>query len=111
MINDYVASLRTASLAPASVARAVVAVRSLHRFAARRGGDRSTIRLAPLQPPRPAKRLPKALSLDQVQSMLELPDATTRSGCATQRYWNCSTAPAPGSRRRWRWTSTTSPGC
>ncbi len=79
MINDYAASLRTASLAPASVARAVVAVRSLHRFALDEGVTLDDPARA-VQPPRPSKRLPKALSLDQVQSMLDVPDTDTALG-------------------------------
>jgi integrase/recombinase XerD len=79
MINDYAASLRTASLAPASVARAVVAVRSLHRFALAEGVTLDDPARA-VQPPRPSRRLPKALNLDQVQSMLDVPDPRTALG-------------------------------
>lgn len=66
-------------LAPASVARAVVAVRSLHRFAV----DEQICDVDPahaVQPPQPPRRLPKALSLDQVQAMLEVPDVETELG-------------------------------
>ncbi len=66
-------------LAPASIARAVVAVRSLHRFAA---DERITITdpAADVHPPRPPQRLPKALSIDQVQAMLDAPDTDTPLG-------------------------------
>ena len=91
MISEYAMRLREGTrdaagtgwaerpLGPASVARAVVAVRSLHRFGHAEG-------LTPLdpgaavQPPRPARRLPKALSLDQVQAMLEVPATDTELG-------------------------------
>jgi integrase/recombinase XerD len=59
-------------LASASVARAVVAVRSLHRFAQADGltaGDPAR----EVQPPRPPRRLPKALSLTQVEALLAAP--------------------------------------
>ena len=66
-------------LSPASVARAVVAVRSLHRFALAEGltaGDPAEA----VQPPQPPRRLPKALSLDQVQAMLDVPATDTELG-------------------------------
>jgi integrase/recombinase XerD len=56
------------------VARAVVVVRGLHRFAvAEQAGDNDPARA--VHPPRPPRRLPKALSLDQVQAMLDAPNA------------------------------------
>ncbi len=66
-------------LSPASVARAVVAVRSLHRFALAEGltaGNPTET----VQPPQPPRRLPKALSLDQVQAMLDVPATDTELG-------------------------------
>ena len=66
-------------LAQASIARAVVAVRSLHRFAVA-DGLTSTDPAADVRPPRPARRLPKALTLDQVQLMLDLPSTETAEG-------------------------------
>lgn len=90
LVSDYAASLtegvpdRTGGwvrppLARASVARAVVAVRSLHRFALSEGlssGDPAHA----VQPPSPALRLPKALTVDQVQTMLDAPDTDTVLG-------------------------------
>ena len=87
MISDYAMGLREGvrdpegagwtrrPLGPASVARAVVAVRSLHRFAQAEGlvDDDPA---ATVQPPRPPRRLPKALGLDQVQAMLDVPTDT-----------------------------------
>ena len=122
MIGGYAARLREGSptpdgdgwveppLANASVARAVVAVRSLHRFAAAEGltDDRSGAEHPATEA---ARRLPKALSLDQVQAMLEVPSADTASGCATPRCSSCSTAPARNLRGRRRSTWTTCIGC
>jgi integrase/recombinase XerD len=59
-------------LAPASVARTVVAVRTLHRFALEEGVTAEDPARA-VTPPRPPQRLPKALSQDQVQAMLDTP--------------------------------------
>ncbi len=68
-----------APLAPASVARAVVAVRSLHRFAVDEGASPSDP-AAEVRPPTPGRRLPKALRLDQVQALLAVPATDTPVG-------------------------------
>jgi integrase/recombinase XerD len=69
-VQEYVAHLRAAGRAPATVARALVAVRSLHRFLVDEGlagldptGDVGT-------PPVP-QGLPKALAEEEVTSLLE----------------------------------------
>jgi integrase/recombinase XerD len=91
MINEYALQLREGvrdptdsawsepPLAGASVARAVVAVRSLHRFALAEGVTTDDPAHA-VQPPRPPQRLPKALRLDQVQAMLDVPATDTPLG-------------------------------
>lgn len=66
-------------LAPASVARATVAVRSLHRFAVLEGLATEDPAAA-VKPPRQARRLPKALPLDRVQALLAAPDTTEPEG-------------------------------
>jgi integrase/recombinase XerD len=69
-LDAYVAELRGRGLAPASVKRALVAVRSLHRFRAEEG-------LAPSDPaaevetPRVPAGLPKALSEEEVGRLLD----------------------------------------
>ena len=91
MIGSYAARLREGVAAPdgagwieqplanASAARALIAVRSLHRFATAEGvtaeDPARTIR-----PPKPPRRLPKALSLAQVQAMLAVPATDTEVG-------------------------------
>ena len=91
MIREYAMRLREGTrdadgtawverpLGPASVARAVVAVRSLHRFGHAEGST-PTDPAAAVSPPRPARRLPKALSIDQVQAMLDVPATDTELG-------------------------------
>ena len=91
MISEYAMGLREGTrdpagtgwaerpLGPASVARAVVAVRSLHRFGHAEGLTPADP-AATVQPPRPARRLPKALSIDQVQAMLDMPATDTELG-------------------------------
>jgi integrase/recombinase XerD len=74
----YVAGLRTgdpehAPLAAASAARAVSAVRGLHRFAVRDGMTELDPTLD-VRPPSPPRRLPKALDVDQVERLLAAVD-------------------------------------
>ena len=58
------------ALAPSSAARAVVAVRGMHRFAVREGLTGSDPAAA-IRPPTPPRRLPHALPVDDVLAMLE----------------------------------------
>jgi integrase/recombinase XerD len=74
-IAAYLLHLREGSdghppLAAASAARAVSAVRGLHRFAAREGlaGDDPA---RDVRPPTPATRLPRAIGVDEVRRLLE----------------------------------------
>jgi len=67
--------LREEGLASASAARAVSAVRGLHRFAAREGLVAVDV-AAEVKPPAPPKRLPKALDVDQVLRLLSVADDT-----------------------------------
>ena len=74
-VNGFVASLRSGSpehppLRASSAARAVVAVRGLHRFAVREGLC-PTDPAAAVRPPTPPRRLPRALPLDDVLAMTE----------------------------------------
>ena len=68
-----------AALAPSSVARALSAVKSLHRFAVDDGAAVENP-AAGVSPPQSGRQLPKALSLDQVQALLASPDAETPIG-------------------------------
>jgi len=70
---------RSPPLAASSVARTVVAVRSLHRFAVGEGVCAADP-AREVHPPAPARRLPKALRLDQVQAVLDAPDTGTPLG-------------------------------
>ena len=99
------------ALAPSSVARAVVAVRSLHRLRRRRRGNRR-------QPGR--RRGPAAPGTATAQGAGAVPGPGAcwtrptrrpRWGCVTPRCWRCSTAPGRASPRCSPWTSTTWPAC
>ncbi len=74
-IGRFLADLREGGeehppLSAASAARTVVAVRGLHRFALREGVVSSDV-AHEVRPPTPARRLPKAISLDDVERLLE----------------------------------------
>ena len=80
-LDDYVAALRAAGRAPASVSRALVAVRSLHRFLAEEGlldHDPG----ATVEAPRVPAGLPKALDEADVARLL---DSVTGSGSVDRR--------------------------
>jgi integrase/recombinase XerD len=68
-VEAYVGHLRQAGLAPATVARAVVAARSLHRFLADEGRLPNDAG-ADLEAPRVPAGLPKALSEPEVEALL-----------------------------------------
>ncbi|MCV7062822.1 site-specific tyrosine recombinase XerD [Mycolicibacterium vaccae] len=76
-VSEFLVSLRrgdpdngVAPLSAVSAARAVIAVRGLHRFAAAEGI--TTVDVArEVKPPTPGRRLPKSLSIDEVLALLE----------------------------------------
>jgi integrase/recombinase XerD len=74
-VAGFLAALRegttsTRPLAASSAGRAVVAVRGLHRFAVREGMAPTDPRRE-VRPPVPARRLPKAITVEQVEALLE----------------------------------------
>jgi integrase/recombinase XerD len=74
-VSGHLAALRADGLASASAARAISAVRGLHRFAAREGLVAVDV-AAEVRPPTPPKRLPKALDVDQVTRLLAVGEDT-----------------------------------
>lgn len=58
------------ALAPSSIARALAAVRGLHRFATR-DGVTALDAAASVTPPRPPRRLPRALPVDRMIAVIE----------------------------------------
>jgi integrase/recombinase XerD len=72
-LTEHLARLREGGLSSASAARAISAVRGLHRFAAREGQVAVDV-AREVKPPAPPKRLPKALDVDQVCRLLAVPD-------------------------------------
>ncbi|MEV6849562.1 site-specific tyrosine recombinase XerD [Actinoplanes sp. NPDC051411] len=74
-VTAHLAGLRAGGLASASAARAISAVRGLHRFATREGLVAADV-AADVKPPAPPRRLPKALDVDQVTRLLDVADDT-----------------------------------
>ncbi|HMA46788.1 MAG TPA: tyrosine-type recombinase/integrase, partial [Frankiaceae bacterium] len=73
-VAGFLATLRAGDehhppLSPASTARVLVSVRGLHRFA-QREGDLPVDVSRPVRPPTPPRRLPRALSVEQVEALL-----------------------------------------
>lgn len=81
-LTGYAASLaegvpdRFPALAQSSAARALAAVRGLHKFAAEEGVTEQNP-AAQVRPPKAPRRLPKALALDAVQTLLATPGTET----------------------------------
>jgi integrase/recombinase XerD len=76
-VSDFLVSLRrgdpetkTTPLSAVSAARAVVAVRGLHRFAAAEGLIEFDV-AREVKPPTPSRRLPKSLTIDEVVALLD----------------------------------------
>ena len=79
-VTDFLVRLREGDqvhppLGASSAARTVVAVRGFHKFAVA-DGLAATDPAAAVKPPSPAKRLPKALPLGDVEAILEAAGAT-----------------------------------
>ena len=76
-VSDFLVALRrgdpdtkTLPLSAVSAARAVVAVRGLHRFAVAEGLTEVDV-AREVKPPTPSRRLPKSLTIDEVLALLE----------------------------------------
>ena len=67
------------ALSVTSATRSLVAVRSLHAFAAAEGRTPENPAIA-VRPPKAGRRLPKALDIAQVQALLDTPDTETPAG-------------------------------
>lgn len=74
-VSDFLVALRrgdddSVALSAVSAARALIAVRGLHKFTTAEGVTAIDV-ARPVKPPTPGRRLPKSLSLDEVIALLE----------------------------------------
>jgi integrase/recombinase XerD len=76
-VSEFLVALRkgdpdtgTVALSAVSAARALIAVRGLHRFAATEGLTSLDVARA-VKPPTPSRRLPKSLTVDQVLALID----------------------------------------
>ncbi len=83
VVGDFLVSLRRPGaerqLAQSSISRTIVSVRRFHAFAVAEGMTTADPAAA-VAPPRPPARLPQALTVEQVQPILEAPDPQTTTG-------------------------------
>ena len=69
VIFDHVSQLRRSQLSESSIARAVVALRNFHQFVSKESGVADPT--LEVEVPKIPKRLPKALSINEVTSLIE----------------------------------------
>jgi integrase/recombinase XerD len=79
LVRDYLAQMRKKDFAPSTVTRSQVSIRNLFKFLVRESFlDVDPTELIEL--PKPRRSLPKVLSLEQVEKLLEAPDPTRPNG-------------------------------
>ncbi len=101
-IRSYLAYLYSRSLSAASVARKLSSLRSFCKFLCREGVLAANVAKA-IPSPRKAQKLPAYLSVDEVFTLLELPEKESLAGHRTGPSWSCSTAPASASANWLGW--------
>ena len=112
-VTAFLAGLREGSadhppLSASSAARTLVAVRGFHRFLAVEG-ETGTDPAGAVRPPRPPQRLPKAISVADVERLLAAASVgDTPASLRDRALLRSCTARARGSARRSASTSTTS---
>ena len=78
-IRAYLAMMRNSGYSKSTIARKLATLRSFYKFLVRTGGVEASP-VSVIRTPRQDKRLPKCLDLQQVQALLETPDAGTLLG-------------------------------
>ncbi|OGW92417.1 MAG: site-specific tyrosine recombinase XerD [Omnitrophica bacterium RIFCSPHIGHO2_02_FULL_63_14] len=82
-IMDFLLKERDRGLNPVSVARALVAIRTFHRFLAQEGLIRENITDV-LESPKLWKHLPEVLNIEEVEELLKAPNARKPQGIRDQ---------------------------
>ena len=80
-LDDFIVAMRTGTpaLAPSSVSRTLASVRGLHSFAVGEGVVPDNI-AKDIRPPKAGKRLPKALTVSEVELLLAAPNLELPAG-------------------------------
>jgi len=78
-VREYLAHLDTFDYSPATMARKIATMRSFYRWLERRGVIQGNP-MALIRTPRQAKRLPKAIGVQDVEKLLAAPDVQTLLG-------------------------------
>lgn len=87
-INSFLAELRRQGLNPKSISRQIVSLRNFHRFLAEeeRVSHDPTVNL---ESPRPWKKLPYFLNLEEVDGLLAAPDVSKPLGLRDRAMLDC----------------------
>ena len=78
-VREYLTHLDTFDYSPATMARKIATMRSFYRWLERRGLIQGNP-MALIRTPRQAKRLPKAIAVQEVEKLLAAPDVQTLLG-------------------------------
>lgn len=78
-LRGYIGAMHEAGYAKSSVSRRLASIRSFFRFAQREGWVAQNP-AKPLRNPRPDRKLPHTLSTDEIDRLLQTPDAGTDAG-------------------------------
>lgn len=79
LVSSFVQHMQESGFAPTTIARRIAAVRGLHRFLAAEGlaaSDPTTL----VESPRRPRSLPKALTIEEVERLLDAPDPSKTAG-------------------------------
>ncbi|MGE3181580.1 MAG: tyrosine recombinase XerC [Phycisphaerae bacterium] len=79
VVRDFMANLRDKNYCKSTVARKLATLRSFYKFLLKRS-YLSTNPVAPIRTPKQDKKLPKCLSVEQIEKLLSNPDKSTLLG-------------------------------
>lgn len=97
VIMSYLFQLQVSGKSPATIARHLAAVKSFYRYAVAEGNlpkDPSS----DLETPKLPQKLPRVLSVKEVDLLLNQPRPGSRPASAIKQCWNCSMLRESGSR-------------
>lgn len=72
-LRSYLANLGTQSYSPATMARKIATLRSFYKWADKRGLTLNANPMTMIRTPRQGKRLPKAITMEQIEQLLAAP--------------------------------------